>query len=117
MILAHVSDTHLGERPQNAARLRQLAHHLRARLTSGEEIALALTGDLTHDGQVAEWHALLDALDPVIGRRGQGVNIDSIDQSARSSPRSIRARRIGSQPRRWIGQGPRVRSASTWTWA
>lgn len=67
MILAHVSDTHLGERPQNAARLRQLAYHLRARLTSGEEIALALTGDLTHDGQVAEWHALLDALDPVIG--------------------------------------------------
>lgn len=67
MVIAHLSDTHLGERPQNAARLRQLALHVRARHDAGEEIAASLTGDLTHDGLLGEWHALHDALQPLLG--------------------------------------------------
>lgn len=67
MIIAHLSDPHLGERPANAARLHQLALHVRARHDSGEEIAAALTGDLTHDSQPSEWEALHKALEPLAG--------------------------------------------------
>jgi 3',5'-cyclic AMP phosphodiesterase CpdA len=67
VIIAHLSDTHLGERPQNAARLHQLARHIRARHDAGEQIACALTGDLTHDSQPSEWEALHKALEPLAG--------------------------------------------------
>jgi 3',5'-cyclic AMP phosphodiesterase CpdA len=67
MVIAHLSDTHLGERGVNALRLHQLAKHIRARHDAGEEIACALTGDCTHDGQLAEWVDLQAALEPLRG--------------------------------------------------
>jgi 3',5'-cyclic AMP phosphodiesterase CpdA len=67
MVIAHLSDTHLGERGVNADRLHQLTLHIRARHDAGEEIAAVLTGDLTHDGQPSEWEALHEALTPLSG--------------------------------------------------
>lgn len=67
MIIAHLSDPHMGERGINEARLHQIAKHIRARHDAGEEIACALTGDCAHDGQLAEWVDLQAALEPLRG--------------------------------------------------
>lgn len=67
MKIAHTSDPHIGGHPLNAPRLRQLALHIRARHDGGEEIACAVTGDLTDDSMPEQWASLAWALEPLRG--------------------------------------------------
>lgn len=66
-VIAHWSDLHSGETALNMERTANLARQLRARHDAGEEIALAISGDCTHDGSASEWAALARALSPLLG--------------------------------------------------
>lgn len=68
MIIVHWSDLHIGEANSNAARLRGLVRQVVARHDAGEAVAVALSGDLTHNGHGREWRALKLALAPLIAR-------------------------------------------------
>lgn len=65
MILAHISDPHIGEGPMNSKRLHQLAQHFALRAAAGEDIVVVLTGDCTHDGLAEQWAQLHWALSPL----------------------------------------------------
>jgi 3',5'-cyclic AMP phosphodiesterase CpdA len=63
--LAHLSDLHLGESPRNALVARRLVEHL---LDSGVD-HVALTGDVTHGGQMSEYELYLEIFAPLLRRK------------------------------------------------
>ena len=67
MILAHASDPHIGEGADNARHLATLATIWRGQYDARLIDAVVITGDLTHNGERAEWDALSRALAPCLG--------------------------------------------------
>lgn len=61
MKIAHISDTH-----GDGAGLRAIVAHILARPDLAQ-LAVAITGDVTDDGQPAEWRAIQQALAPLTG--------------------------------------------------
>jgi 3',5'-cyclic AMP phosphodiesterase CpdA len=63
--LAHLSDLHLGERPEHLAAARALVRSLRE-----EDIDhVVVTGDVTHTGHIAEYEAWLEIFEPLLRER------------------------------------------------
>lgn len=67
MIIAHASDLHVGESADNARHLATLAKIWRGQYDARLIDAVVVTGDLTHNGERAEWDALSRALAPCLG--------------------------------------------------
>lgn len=67
MILAHASDTHIGESDERARHLATLAKIWRGQYDARLIDAVCVTGDLTHNGAPGEWDALTRALEPCLG--------------------------------------------------
>lgn len=93
MRIVHLSDTHLRG---DARRLIQITRQLRARQDAGADLALAITGDVTENGELAEWVDLQAALQPVYGRMPIWIVEGNHDVGARgihwSAERAARAR-------------------------
>ncbi|HEY1086037.1 MAG TPA: metallophosphoesterase, partial [Archangium sp.] len=63
--MAHLSDLHLGERPENAHAARALVHSvLHERIDH-----VVVTGDVTHSGTIAEYEQWLEIFEPLLLRK------------------------------------------------
>ena len=63
--LAHLSDLHLGERPELLVSARALVRSI-----SGENIDhVVVTGDVTHTGSIAEYEQWLEVFDPLLAAK------------------------------------------------
>lgn len=63
--LAHLSDLHLGQRPERAAQARALVHSLME-----EEVDhVVVTGDVTHQGRIEEYESWLEVFEPLLRER------------------------------------------------
>ncbi len=60
--LAHLSDLHLGERPEHLHSARALVRSLR----EGDVDHVVVTGDVTHSGAIAEYEAWLQVFEPLL---------------------------------------------------
>lgn len=64
--LAHLSDLHLGERPEHVKAARALVRSLLA----DEACHVVVTGDITHSGTIGEYELWLETFEPLL-RRGR----------------------------------------------
>jgi 3',5'-cyclic-AMP phosphodiesterase len=64
--LIHTSDWHIGGQAGEARQAEQLVAHLLAR-PDLDQLALVITGDITDDGQAAQWRVVQRTLAPLTG--------------------------------------------------